>query len=123
MKVNYAFHSALFFILCSCDSNINQGPKKISISPPDIGLVGSFLSCKAKPMRALTSEEKCRIKKLSARCLPADDCLVSCIVSRDGNNVGGGCEHVCFSALHDPVTPLIGLDDCLEKPVSGSSEK
>lgn len=99
-------------LLCSCDKEDERRSGVVAIDPPDMGEVEVFLSCKARPKRALSEKEECMIQKLSARCLPADDCMVSCIASPDGYKVGGGCEHVCFSALHDRVEPPSGWGDC-----------
>lgn len=68
--------------------------------PPDVGTVTRFKSCSIDLRRTVNESEKCQIEKLSARCLPADDCMVQCLSSPDGVKVGGGCEHVCFSGLH-----------------------
>lgn len=109
---NSIFFVVILFSLGSCRSEVEQDHSRVSISPPEVGPVGAFQSCKAKPQREMTKEDECKIQKLSARCLPSDDCLVSCMSSRDGNKVGGGCEHVCFSALHTRVEPPVGIDDC-----------
>jgi hypothetical protein len=67
--------------------------------PPDL----SFLAqpnnhCKVSTsaVTALSPANKCMLKSLSARCTPADDCLVQCLVSKDGPHIGGGCWHACF---------------------------
>lgn len=80
--------------------------------PPDVGDIGQFQSCKAKPRRNLSAREQCQIEKLADRCTPADDCLVSCITSPQGHQVGGGCSHVCFFGLHrgEPKPP--GWSEC-----------
>ncbi len=80
--------------------------------PPDAGDFGTFHSCKAKPRRELSVREKCQIEELSARCTPADDCLVSCISSTQGQQVGGGCSHVCFFGLHRGESKPPGWAEC-----------
>ena len=67
--------------------------------PPDLSFVGEpYKSCKVAPaaIAALTPPNKCMLHILAARCTPADDCLVQCLVSRDGPQIGGGCWHACF---------------------------
>ena len=68
--------------------------------PMDYGDLTRYNACKAAPRRALTQSDVCAIDLLSQDCTPAADCLVTCESSPDGNKVGGGCWHVCFS----PVT-------------------
>jgi hypothetical protein len=96
--------AATTVLLVGCvphDGQSASGHSAISVPPPPVvGDLNQFGSCSAKPERTLTDSEKCQIEKLTSRCLPADDCMVQCISSRDGIKVGGGCEHVCFSGLH-----------------------
>lgn len=80
--------------------------------PPDVGDIAHFKSCKTQPMRLLSERDRCQIAKLSARCLPADDCIVQCLSSRDGIKVGGGCEHVCFASGRERPPPPPGWSDC-----------
>lgn len=98
------------FCLCGCSRDSDQGYLHSSAlvpPPPSVGNVNKFEFCKARPEKPLSASEKCQIKKLSARCLPADDCMIQCISSRDGQSVGGGCEHVCFSGAYvqPPLPP------------------
>lgn len=80
--------------------------------PPDVGDVNNFQACKATPRRTLSQSEACRIEALRKRCLPADDCLVTCMSSPDVERLVGGCEHVCFSYLHAMPPPPEGLAYC-----------
>lgn len=80
--------------------------------PPDVGDVNKFHSCKALPRRKLTEKEVCQIDRLKRRCLPSDDCLVTCLSSPDALKVGGGCEHVCFSYMHKESALPEGYGDC-----------
>lgn len=85
----------------------------VSVPPlPDVGDVNKFYSCKALPRRKLTDKEVCQINRLKQRCLPSDDCLVTCLSSPDALKVSGGCEHVCFSYLHKESAPPGGYGDC-----------
>jgi len=38
---------------------------------------------------------QCYINTLKARCNKIDDCYVYCVSNDIGNNVGGGCSHIC----------------------------
>ena len=75
-----------------------------------------YAGCKVKGSFAssVSPAESCAISKLSARCSPADDCLVQCIASGNNGKVGGGCWHLCFddkfvlSEWHIPQ----GFDAC-----------
>jgi hypothetical protein len=74
----------------------------VDFSKLDIGDYATWQKCSAQPRgAALSSKEKCEVESLRARCNAADDCLVTCISSPDGRNVGGGCAHVCFDTLHN----------------------
>ncbi|ALN64749.1 putative lipoprotein [Lysobacter antibioticus] len=85
-------------------------------APPDVGDVGRYHACKATPRRALSERERCEIAALATHCSPANDCLVSCLSSPGGVNVGGGCWHVCFSGMHrdEPAPP--GFAECERSP-------
>lgn len=48
---------------------------------------------------ALNDYEYCFASELSAQCSPANDCLVTCLVSGQGRQEGGGCWHLCFEDL------------------------
>jgi hypothetical protein len=87
--------------------------------PPDVGDVTRYQACKARPRRALSQREHCQIATFAAQCNQANDCLVTCLSSPDGDTVGGGCWHVCFSALHrdEPLPP--GFDECQRLPATG----
>src|SRR4051812_34719159 len=43
----------------------------------------------------------CYLEKLRARCNKIDDCYVYCIGNNVGENVGGGCAHLCNYALRE----------------------
>jgi hypothetical protein len=77
-----------------------------------------FHACKEQPRRNLTALEQCQIAKLRASCTPAHDCLITCMSSPEGHNVGGGCQHVCFSALHKYAPEPKGWASC-GKPGTG----
>lgn len=113
--VKILFPVGLVAILVGCKGESTQVGQQVVPPPPDVGNVIKFMSCKATPRRALSDEEQCRIESLSARCLPADDCMVQCLSSPDGPRVLGGCEHVCFQALHIRPPDSPGLADCAKR--------
>lgn len=80
--------------------------------PPDVGDIVRFHSCEAKARRKLSARDQCQIEKLAARCTAADDCLVSCISSPQGYQVGGGCSHVCFFGPHPGEGKPQGWSEC-----------
>ncbi len=114
---------ALFALLAGCGMSSNapsKGEVLESVPPPpppppapsDVGDISQFHSCKAKPRRNLSAREQCQIAKLTARCTAADDCLVSCITSPQGYQVGGGCSHVCFFGSHPGEPKPPGWTEC-----------
>jgi len=68
--------------------------------PPDVGQIGQFLACSAKPRRELSARERCEVEAFRSRCTALDDCYVSCINSPDGVRGGGRCAHVCTFGPH-----------------------
>lgn len=106
--------------LVSCTPSADQDNGNTSTthvpSPPIVGDIHEFKNCEVVPQKALTKTEQCQIEKLAKRCLPADDCLVQCLSGPDGANIGGGCEHVCFSQLHVRPPSPPGWLDCSELP-------
>lgn len=80
--------------------------------PPDVGDIAAFQGCEAVPRRTLSSTELCQVGVLRKRCLPADDCLVTCIGSPDARRLEGGCAHACFSYLHKSWSEPKGYADC-----------
>ena len=94
---------ALFLSACERPAPPSVASLRVDAPPPpDVGDVGRFLSCNAKPRRTITDREHCELKALIAECTKTSDCYVSCISSPDGPNVGGGCEHVCGHARPGP---------------------
>lgn len=101
---------AIFVLAAGCTKGYGDDSSVVDVAPPppppDVGTLTQFKSCSIALKRTINESEKCQIEKLSARCLPADDCMVQCLSSPDGVKVGGGCEHVCFSGLHTrPPSP------------------
>ena len=82
----------------------------------DVGDVDNFNSCNATPRRPLSAQDVCKLEILVKHCTPAADCLVSCISSPDGRQVGGGCEHVCFRGPHDWSERPQSIDKCDSLP-------
>ena len=103
---------------CAPESASEGGVHRVGAlpPPPDVGSIERFDSCEARPRRALSAREQCQIEKLVARCTAADDCLVSCISSPHGSQVGGGCGHVCFSGPHRSEPKPPGWNECNALP-------
>ena len=83
--------------------------------PSDFGDITNFNQCSAKPRRALSEQDKCAVRLLSQNCTAAADCLVTCTMSPDAENVGGGCYHVCFSpatGIKWSERPTIDFSEC-----------
>lgn len=120
--MKHKFLLVLLLCMTSCvrdaadnDSHVDdvEGKGLVSVPPPpDVGDVKNFHSCMALPRRKLADKEVCQIDRLRRRCLPSDDCLITCLSSPDSQKVGGGCDHVCFSYLHKKFVPPDGYGDC-----------
>lgn len=82
-----------------------KAPQSMTFTPPPSFNPEShrFSHCHSSPPPdvSLTTAELCQIELLSARCNPADDCLVACIASAENREVGGGCWHTCFAVVHE----------------------
>ncbi len=63
-------------------------------------LEAPYAACKTTLTQPVTlnSKERCLVRKLSARCSEADDCLVQCIARGLNGQIGGGCWHLCFES-------------------------
>lgn len=91
----------------------------------DYGPIEEHLNCEAKPRRKLDVGEQCAIELLKKNCTRAADCMVTCISSPDGDQVGGGCFHVCFGATTGipwedrPNIDYKRCDDLLRKHMKG----
>lgn len=101
MRFNFVRYGLLAAALLSGVAVIVVAKNVSDNSPPPPDLIfldRPFSNCSVnqKELTALTPLEKCWIEKLSARCNPADDCLVSCLASTKARDLGGGCWHVCF---------------------------
>lgn len=55
--------------------------------------------------------EVCQLRAARSRCHPLDACLLQCMDVGGGENVGGGCWHVCY-AYHDDVEIPGPKDGC-----------
>ena len=86
-------------------------------SPPDLSFIDlPFQHCHVPPSKvaALPPADKCMLKSLTARCTQSDDCLVQCLVSKDGPQIGGGCWHACFETKFNLAkwSPPSGAERC-----------
>ena len=60
----------------------------------------------AAPKVQLTTYERCALRAFAARCAPDDTCMIRCLASGDGRNIGGGCWHRCYAYSGVPMNPL-----------------
>ena len=73
----------------------------------------------AQPKIQLTTYERCALRAFAARCTPDDACMIRCLTSGQGRNIGGGCWHVCYAYTGVPMTPLPpGQEACEALPDS-----
>lgn len=101
MKILIIILFVMMILVQSCIANTNDSATSI---PNDQNFLNApFNSCRSLPPEnlQLTARELCLVDKLKARCSVADDCLVSCIVSGKGREIGGGCWHICFQERND----------------------
>lgn len=112
------FRIGAMFLLVACQEP-GHSPASAAVESPDdspapvdVGNVDVFNSCEAAARRLLSQQERCEIAALSARCTPADDCLVTCLSSPGAQQVAGGCEHVCFSGQHRQASKPSGWLAC-----------
>lgn len=123
--VVFAFTLAALSLLCACggpDVDVSAPKATTALPPPppprDVGDIGHFLGCEAKPRRDLSPRERCEIEAFRARCTALDDCYVSCISSPDGVSTGGRCAHVCTMGPHRgaPHPPAVQKCETLPGP-------
>jgi len=104
-------------LLAACGESpksLNDHNSRAALLPaPPLGpdfrdtLDGKCLANSITPV-TLNDYEDCLITELSRQCNPQNDCLISCLVSGQGRQIGGGCWHMCFSdiasfnAYHEP---------------------
>ena len=121
MRIRSVVGIAVLAIFCPVDPwAVAQSSRNVAgdaPAPPDLSFLNlPFKSCKVQPalVAALSSADKCMIKSLSARCIPAGDCLVQCLVSKDGPLLGGGCWHACFETKFNLMkwSPPAGAEQC-----------
>lgn len=105
----------LFFTACSESPYAQHGenPPAAALPAPPPGpdfrdmLDGKCVASNINPV-ALNDYEDCFVTELSRLCSAANDCLISCFVSGQGRQIGGGCWHMCFpdvssyNAYHEP---------------------
>ena len=90
--------------------------------PPDVGDIGHFHQCRQRPQHELNPYQSCLAARLgAAQCTPAVDCVLTCLASPDGRNVGGGCDHVCFGSTvyHEWKDRPAAMDACRQDRTAG----
>ncbi len=55
----------------------------------------SDCSFSAQAIAALEPKDQCAVRALSESCSERDRCHAKCLIERTGENVGGGCAHIC----------------------------
>jgi len=121
MKNLLLLMSLLVVVACQPDSPASHSATVTSAppppppplpSPPDVGDIGEFHNCTAKPRRELSAREACEVAAFRSRCTALDDCYVSCIGSPAGSFGGGRCAHVCTMGPHHGAPPPDALAAC-----------
>jgi len=111
-------------LLSACSAALPPAPQAQASAPapPRVGDVAHFHDCKANPIPS-TLPELCVVGELKKQCTPAADCLLSCLASPDGQSVGGGCDHVCFSGLHRASErPVAAFSACTRDQIPATHE-
>ncbi len=77
--------------------------------------------CSFQPPQGLSYKEEdlCLYRLVEQRCVEGDQCLLDCWANKDGENVGGGCWHICFAYTGRELT---GLPDGAESCQKDESE-
>ena len=58
----------------------------------------------------------CQLGELKSRCNKIDDCYVYCLGNDIGNDVGGGCTHLCNYALRKEWNAPESIKKCTANP-------
>jgi hypothetical protein len=95
----------------NAETAISDAPER---APPDVGDITHFHGCTALPTREVSPYEACLVDRLRAECTPAADCVLTCMASPNGIEVGGGCDHVCFgyNVHHQWEERPKAMDEC-----------
>lgn len=82
------------FALGSCAS---RNPIQLTPTPDALAQCREKQDCSAPIASGVSpsAEEQCLLTVLRPRCDAVDKCLVDCIAGGEGQNVGGGCFHLC----------------------------
>ena len=67
---------------------------------------------KDSPKVELSSEEQCLVDLHRERGLEGDKCIADCLEHGGGENVGGGCWHVCFAYTGLEWVEMPKMDSC-----------
>lgn len=99
----------LILLVAGCNNNIQAingkhgRQNQASMEPHrDFGNIKKHQNCNAPTRKELNESERCAIDLWKKNCTRASDCLITCTSSPDGEKIGGGCFHICFS----PATGL-----------------
>jgi hypothetical protein len=88
-------------VVLSCASSPQEGPEaNVELSPSDITSGSDPTSAcvvPPNPKRPLLRDEVCMLNLAVERCLKQDVCLVDCVAHAKGDDIGGGCFHLCYS--------------------------
>ena len=98
MKQSSLRIGAIFLVAVSLISACaTRNPIQLVPTPEALARCEEMRDC-SSPIAAgvtLSEEESCLLAVLRPRCDAVDKCLVDCIASGRGQNVGGGCFHLC----------------------------
>ena len=78
----------------SCAS---RNPIQLTLTPDAIARCQEKQDCSAPIAEGISPsrEESCLLEVIRPRCDAVDHCLVGCITTGKGQDVGGGCLHLC----------------------------
>jgi hypothetical protein len=66
------------------------------------------------PEHRADTEFMCQLKALKKRCNEIDDCYVYCASNDIGEDIGGGCAHLCNYANQKEWSPPSEIKSCKE---------
>ena len=73
----------------------------------------------------LTTEKRCVVDASRQRCNKDDQCIIRCLLTGSGRNIGGGCWHRCFAYTGIRWTSPPGMEACdvlRQSPSRGNAE-
>ena len=110
---------ALTSVVCTaCAESDKAVPVVVGIERVDRMFAELDGSCKypvvEENKRDLTTS--CVLESLKERCNEIDDCLVYCLGNDIGENIGGGCGHLCYAGSQKLWNPPESMEQCESVP-------